>query len=65
MNFFLMIFFCFQITELPAYSSTEHSYIAHQISVACQAKSSCDVKIGNFQGLKAGSNVLLDNFLFY
>ena len=29
--------------------------------VVQQAKSSCDVKIGNKQGLKAGNDVLLDN----
>ena len=54
---FLKKFFCFQIEELPAYSSTEHSHISYQ------AESSCNVKIGNLQGLKAGSDDLLDNFL--
>ena len=49
--------------ELPAYSLTEHNRIAHPIREAWQAESSCDVKIGNLQGLKAGSDVLLDNFL--
>ena len=33
--------------------------------IARQAKSSCDVKIGNLQGLKAGSDLLLDNFLMH
>ena len=58
-----MNFFCFQKVELPAYSSTKHSHIAHQIRVAHQAEPSCDIKIGNLQGLKVGSDVLLDNFL--
>ena len=49
--------------ELPAYSSTKHSHIAHQTRVARQAKSRCDVQMGNLYGLKAGSDVLLDNFL--
>ena len=53
----------FNTVELPAYPSAEHSHIAHQIKVAWQAKSSCDVKIGDLQGLNAGSDVLLDNFL--
>ena len=34
-----------------------------QWNIAQQAESSCDVKIGNLQGLKASSGVLLDNFL--
>ena len=59
-----MIFFlCFQKVELPAYSSTGHSHIAHQIRVAQQAKTSSDNKIGNLQGLKAGSDLLHENFL--
>ena len=49
--------------ELPACSSTDHSHIAHQIRIAQQAQTSCDVKIGNLQDLKVGSDVLLDNFL--
>ena len=57
-NFFLMIIFCFQKVELPAFSSTEHSHIAHQIRVAPQTESSSDVKIGNLQGLKADSDAL-------
>ena len=63
MNVFFIDIFCFHKVELPAYSLTEHSHIAHQIRVAPQAKTICDVKIGNLQGLKAGSDVLLDNFL--
>ena len=46
-----------------AYSSTEHGHIAHQTRVAQQAKSCCGVKMGNLQGLKADSYVLLDSFL--
>ena len=57
---FLTNFFFFKKVELPAYSSTEHS---HQIRVARQVESSNDVKVGNMWGLKAGSYVLLDNFL--
>ena len=49
--------------ELPVYSSTEHSHIADQNRVAPQAESSCDIKIGNLQGLKVGGDVLLHNFL--
>ena len=52
----------FKKWQLPAYSSTEHSQIAHQIRVVRKVESSCDVKIGNLQGLKTGSGVLLDNF---
>ena len=37
--------------------------ILHTKSGKQQTKSSCDVKINNLQGLKAGSDVLLDNFL--
>ena len=55
--------FSLKKVELPAYSLTEHSHIVHQIIVARQAKSCCDVKIGNLQGLKAGTDVLLDNFM--
>ena len=46
--------------KLPAYTSIEHSDIVHEIMVADKLKSNCDVKIGNLQGLKAGSDVLLD-----
>ena len=48
---------------MPADFSTQHSRIAHQIRVAQQAKPSCDVKISNLQGLKAGSDISLCNFL--
>ena len=49
--------------HLPAYSSTKHTYVAHEIRVAQQAKFSCDVEIDNLEYLKAGIDVLLDNFL--
>ena len=56
--------FCFKKVELPAYSSTEHSHIAHQIRVALQAESSCDVKICNLQG-KLVVMFCLITFLIY
>ena len=59
-----MISFSFQKSGIAAYSPTEHSHISYQIRVAQQAEANyCDEKIGNLDGLKAGSDVLLDNFL--
>ena len=40
----------------------EQGHVAHQIKVTGQAESNCNVKIGSLYSLKAGSNVLLDNF---
>ena len=63
MNFFSMTFFCFQKCGIASLFLNSPSHIAHQISIAGQAESRCDVKIGNLQGLKAGGDVLFDNFL--
>ena len=57
-----MKFLYFQKVELPAYSSTEYNHVAHQN----QGSLTSQIQLcqnNNLQGLKAISDVLLDNFI--